>query len=275
MARLERSRCLFILYIVFSLACLSSQSLTLKPLSHFAKGFKGLGVSLSLIGSVPLIIDPAATAASSVIASPTSVMSVTAAAAAGVVLVAPRVAVAEGSDESLAIRKVPLFNKKSSDVQPYSDVSRGFRLLRPFGFNEFEGAGGGYLVKFASLFDVDENVVVGSAPATAGKTSITDYGDIQQLGNKLASKRGGKLLSTDARETEGIVYYVFQFENPLDASLPRPGSRSLKPESVIELYSLCVAKGRLWSVQATANDKNFPQRERVLRAAIDSFIPRL
>lgn len=78
-------------------------------------------------------------------------------------------------------------------------------MNRPFGFNEFDGAGGGYLIKFASLFDgkivklcrfsflygyalntydivslayviVDENVVVGSSPATAGKTSITDYG---------------------------------------------------------------------------------------------------
>ena len=47
---------------------------------------------------------------------------------------------------------------------------------RPFGFNEFDGAGGGYAVKFSSLFDIDENVVVGSVPASAGKTSITQYG---------------------------------------------------------------------------------------------------
>ena len=56
------------------------------------------------------------------------------------------------------IEKVPLFTKKSADTQAYSEVGRGFKLLRPFGFNEFQGEGGGYLVKFASLYDVDENV---------------------------------------------------------------------------------------------------------------------
>ena len=29
--------------------------------------------------------------------------------------------------------------------------TRGFKMLRPFGFNEFDGAGAGYAVKFASL----------------------------------------------------------------------------------------------------------------------------
>ena len=188
----------------------------------------------------------------------------------------PMVAPARADVEGVAaIPKVALYTRKSTDTVAFTDVGRGFRLLRPFGFNEFEGAGGGYLVKFASLFDVDENVVVGSAPATAGKTSITDYGNLQQLGEKLASKRGGKLVSASARETEGIVYYAFQFENPLDPSLPRPGSKSTKPQAVVELYELCVNKGRLWSVQATANDKTFPQREATLRAALDSFIPRL
>lgn len=118
-------------------------------------------------------------------------------------------------------------------------------------------------------------MVVGSAPATAGKTSITQYGELQQLGEKLATKRGGKLISATARETEGIVFYVFQFQNPLDPALPRPGSKSLKPEALIELYELCVSKGRLWSVQATTNDKLFPKREATLRAALDSFVPRL
>ena len=37
---------------------------------------------------------------------------------------------------------------------------------RPFGYNEFDGAGSGYAIKFASLSNIDENVVVGSTPAT-------------------------------------------------------------------------------------------------------------
>jgi len=176
---------------------------------------------------------------------------------------------------ALDIPKVPVYFKKSNDVQPYSDVNRGFKMLRPFGFNEFDGAGAGYAVKFASLFDVDENVIIGSAPASAGKTSIVDYGDIDELGKKLATKRNGLLKSSNARETEGIVFYQFEFENPLDPSLPRTGPKNDRPTVGIELYELCVNKGRLWSVQATSNDKLFKNHEQTIRHVLASFLPRL
>ncbi len=35
------------------------------------------------------------------------------------------------------IKKVPLLSKKTAETQVYSDIGRGFKLLRPFGFNEF------------------------------------------------------------------------------------------------------------------------------------------
>jgi hypothetical protein len=55
--------------------------------------------------------------------------------------------------------KVPLYTTITSDVQQYVDIGRGFKLLRPFGFNQFDGAGtAGYIVKFASLFD-SKNVI--------------------------------------------------------------------------------------------------------------------
>lgn len=173
------------------------------------------------------------------------------------------------------IPKVPLLTKKTSSTQAYSDVGRGFKLLRPFGFNEFDGAGGGYAVKFASLFDVDENVVVGSTPAVPGKDSITDYGSSEDIGAKLAKKRGGQLVSAEVRDTDGIIFYQFQFENPLDMSLPRTGPKNNRPTKQIELYELCVNRGRLWSVQASSNDKAFPSHEQVFRDTLASFIPRL
>lgn len=242
---------LFIMLGVCAICCVAVNSLKIcnqkAALSQFSKKVSSvlLGLSLTLPTTLPILNSPVL-ADESIVAS-----------------------------TSIELPKIPLLTKKSTDTVAYSDVGRGFRLLRPFGFNEFEGAGGGYLVKFASLFDVDENVVVGSAPATAGKTSIIQYGDLQQLGEKLATKRGGKLVSAKAKETEGIVFYSYQFENPLDLTLPRPGSKSLKPTAVVELYQLCVSKGRLWSVQATSNDKTFPLHESFLRAALDSFIPRL
>ena len=177
--------------------------------------------------------------------------------------------------DDTAIKSIPVYTQRDSQLQGFSDIGRGFKMLRPFGFNEFDGAGGGYAVKFASLFDVDENVVVGSAPATAGKTSISDYGSIESMGEKLATKRGGKLLETEVRNTEGYIFYKFKFENPLDMSLPRTGPKNKRPTKGIELYELCVGKGRLWSVQATSNDILFPASEKKLQASLYSFLPRL
>ena len=182
-------------------------------------------------------------------------------------------AVPEATTPAEKIEKVPLFNKKSGATTAYNDIGRGFKLLRPFGFNEFQGEGGGYLVKFASLYDVDENVVIGSVPASAGKTSITEYGSLDSIGKKLATKRGGELISSKARETDGFIFYEFEFQNPIDKTLPRPGSRDAT--KIVELYELTVAKGRLWSVQATSNDKLFKRDEEALRASIASFVPRL
>ena len=153
------------------------------------------------------------------------------------------------ADDAASFTKVPLYAKKSSDLTPFADTLRGFRMLKPFGYNEFDGAGTGYAVKFASLFDVDENVVIGSAPASAGKTSIADYGSLESLGEKLATKRGGKLLESEARMTDDIAFYKFKFENPLDANLPRTGPKDKRPTVGIEWYELCVHRGKLWSVQ--------------------------
>ena len=42
---------------------------------------------------------------------------------------------------------------------------------------------------YMSICIVDENVVVGSTPASADKKSITDFGSLESIGNKLAAKR--------------------------------------------------------------------------------------
>lgn len=47
-------------------------------------------------------------------------------------------------------------------------------------------------------------------------------GTLESIGEKLAKKRGGKVVNAQARETDGIVFYQYEFENPVDNSLPRP-----------------------------------------------------
>ena len=59
----------------------------------------------------------------------------------------------------------------------------------------------------------------------------------------------------------------------LDASLPRPGSK--KAVNGVELYELCVSKGKIWSAQVTSNNELFPKHEQAYRNIMQSFIPRL
>ena len=40
-----------------------------------------------------------------------------------------------------------------------------------------------------------------------------DSGSLKSIGDKLAAKRGGQLVNSAARETEGIVFYVYQVRN--------------------------------------------------------------
>jgi len=91
----------------------------------------------------------------------------------------------------------------------------------------------------------------------------------------LKKRLNGKLVSAEARQTEDIVFYMFEFENGIDPSLPRIGPQNRKATKQVELYQLCVAKGKLWSVQATSNDQLFPGHEETFRACLLSFIPRL
>lgn len=40
-----------------------------------------------------------------------------------------------------------------------------------------------------TVHSVDENVVIGSSPSSADKQSVTDFGSIEAIGEKLAKKR--------------------------------------------------------------------------------------
>ena len=44
---------------------------------------------------------------------------------------------------------------------------------------------------------------------------------------------GGKLIASSARETDGIVFYQFEFENPLDPNLPRTGPKDKRYEGLL------------------------------------------
>ena len=43
--------------------------------------------------------------------------------------------------DEVTVKKEPVFTKRVTGLEPYSDIQRGFKLQRPFGFNEFQGQG--------------------------------------------------------------------------------------------------------------------------------------
>jgi hypothetical protein len=50
---------------------------------------------------------------------------------------------------------------------------------------------------------------------------------------------GGVLMSSTVRNTEGIIYYQFEFENPLDPSLPRTGPKNNRYDTY-KCMNICI-----------------------------------
>ena len=71
-------------------------------------------------------------------------------------------------------------------------------------------------------------------------------GDVTEVGKKLAASRKKELVSAKAVDKEGILFYMWEFKN----------------DSEHQLFQLCVNKGKLWSVDASAPDKVRWERRR-------------
>ena len=85
-------------------------------------------------------------------------------------------------------------------------------------------------------------------------------GDVQVLGESLASKRNAKLISASERQSEGIVFYTFNFAIN---------------DGTHQLLSLCVNKGKIWSLDANTVEKRWSKREEMYNNIIGSFMPKL
>jgi len=115
------------------------------------------------------------------------------------------------------------------------------------------------VVKWSDIINRDELVILNSTPVKASTTAVDALGDVQEVGQKLAKGRGAELVEAKARLTEGVLFYEFEF----------------KGEAVSELASLCVAKGRLWNLSATAATKRWAKKRDLLKGVIGSFLPKL
>jgi len=85
-------------------------------------------------------------------------------------------------------------------------------------------------------------------------------GDVQALGESLASKRNAKLIKAEERLTDGILFYVFDFAIE---------------DGTHQVLSLSVNKGRIWSLDANTTEKRWNSRKDMYFNIVGSFMPKL
>ena len=83
---------------------------------------------------------------------------------------------------------------------------------------------------------------------------------MQPLGESLASKRNAILISASERQSEGILFYIFDF--------------AIK-DGTHQMLSLSVNKGKIWSLDANTVEKRWTKREELYKNIIGSFMPKL
>jgi len=174
-------------------------------------------------------------------------------------------AAAEDAQVAAADKKdggMPKVSKVSGQVTKFKDINKGFQILKPIGWNQFDTAPGEYDVKWEDLVEKSELIMVGSSPVKSA-TSVDALGDIQAVGASLAKKKKAKLIDAKENNKDGILYYTFVFK----AGDDKAGAR--------EVYQLCVSKGKLWSVTATTAEKRWEKRKDLYGSIMASFAPKL
>lgn len=143
-------------------------------------------------------------------------------------------------------------------VEVYKDLNKGFTILRPQGWNQFEATAGQYDIKWQDLIQPLEIITVLTTPIGKGKT-LADIGTPDAVGAKLALSRRAELVSAVARDVDGLIYYNVELKN----------------SSVHQLTSLVVNKNKLYSVNVSSAEGKWPKREKLLRGVAESFKPSL
>eukprot|EP00970_Alexandrium_tamarense_P018665 scaffold13358_cov198-Alexandrium_tamarense.AAC.28 len=143
--------------------------------------------------------------------------------------------------------------------EKYQD-SRGWQILAPSGWNKFDGEVGAYDIKWQDLVDPTDNIKLSSTPVKSTTVSIDALGPVADVGAKLAESRSAKLIDATERQTEGVLFYAFDFA--LD-------------DGTHQLLQLCVNKGKIWSLDANTKEKRYGKRKEMYYNVLGSFMPKL
>jgi hypothetical protein len=113
-------------------------------------------------------------------------------------------------------------------------------------------------------------------------SALCGYGGLSDFIAAIREKRAPLVDTNVARVLSRVFAPRLNPKRPRDLTrlwklagetLPRTGRP--KPTKGEELYERCVAKGRLWSVQATSNDRDFPAHAETFKNSLLSFSPRM
>jgi len=167
----------------------------------------------------------------------------------------------EGDAPAIAYEEVPVSkNKVGGLLEPYAEVGKGWRILKPYGWNQFEQNPGVYEAKWTDIVAANrQEMVVSTSPVKSTTASIAALGDVEAVGQKLAGARSAELVLAKAVMKDGVLFYMFEFKN----------------SDIHQVYQLCVAKGKLWSVDASAPAKRWDKVENLFNNALLSFMPKL
>eukprot|EP00903_Cladosiphon_okamuranus_P005704 g5664.t1 len=184
-------------------------------------------------------------------------LTASAAAVAASAAILPLAALAD--EDTADVTQVKLVTSKlGGQLEPFADVSKGYRLAKPLGWNRYDGTSGEYTVKMVDLVDPTTLILLTNSPVKSD-TELTTLGTVTQVGEKLSKGRDMELVSTRDRVTEGIRIYDFEFKG---------GGRR-------ELKTLSVNKNKLWNLTLGCPEKAWKKQEVPFRTIVDSFLPRL
>merc|ERR1719445_1223174 len=131
-------------------------------------------------------------------------------------------------------------------LEKYQDIPRGWSILAPSGWNKFDGEVGAYDTKWQDIVQPNENIKLSTTPVKSTTTSIDVLGDVEALGESLAVKRNSKLIKAVERQTEEVLFYDFEFAIN---------------DGTHQLLTLCVKKGKIWSLDASSSEKRWSKRK--------------
>ncbi|KAJ1454016.1 hypothetical protein M885DRAFT_522498 [Pelagophyceae sp. CCMP2097] len=151
----------------------------------------------------------------------------------------------------------PSTDRLGGALEKFADVNRGFRLLKPTTWNQFEGEAGAYDFRWVDVVSAVDSITVSTS--AYGGTSIDGIATVDKLGAKLSKNRDSVVIASSARVTDGILFYEYEFDGEMGH----------------ELLALCVNKNRLWQISAKSTTKNWKKKQAIYKAVVASFVPKL